>query len=312
MKAVAKRLLSALGYSLVVTKKRFRYVPEQQARAEPDDELGRFREIVSDPLNLLIDRVPQAGYLDADGYVVLHNGHRVAPEGEQAYYGRFSDILIINRGVHEPLEEYVFQELLRTLRGSKPVMIELGAYWAHYSMWLKKVCPEATCIMVEPDAQKLGVGRDNFARHGYQGEFINQHVGEDGFRLDGFIAERQLARIDILHCDIQGYETAMIEHAQQTFKERRVGTALISTHNEDIHRAISDRLAGFGYRIEVSSPYETHTTSHDGFIFASSPDRAPLFTAFTPLGRLEINQASAAELAAYVQQVKNGERRTEN
>jgi hypothetical protein len=304
MKAVVKRLLARLGYSLVVAKKAFRYVPEEQPRAEPDDELGRFREVVSDPLNLLIDRVPEAGYIDRDGYVVLHNGHRVAPEGEHAYYGRFSDILVINRGVHEPLEEFVFQELLRTLSGGTPVMIELGAYWAHYSMWLKKVCPGATCIMVEADERKVPVGRGNFARHGYRGEFIQQWVSNDGFRLDMFVAERQLQTVDILHCDIQGYETVMIEHAQQTFKERRIGSAFISTHGEDIHHAIASKLTALGYRIEVSSPYEQHTTSHDGFIFATSPDRVPLFTSFTPLGRVEINRASTAELIDYVQRVR--------
>jgi hypothetical protein len=31
--------------------------------------------------------------------------------------------------VHEPLEEYVFQEVLRTMPEA-PMMLELGAYWA--------------------------------------------------------------------------------------------------------------------------------------------------------------------------------------
>jgi len=44
--------------------------------------------------------------------VILHNGIRVPVGGELACYGEFSDILVINRGVHEPLEEYCFQELL--------------------------------------------------------------------------------------------------------------------------------------------------------------------------------------------------------
>jgi hypothetical protein len=34
------------------------------SKARPDDLLGRFREIVSDPLNLLIERVPLAGTVD--------------------------------------------------------------------------------------------------------------------------------------------------------------------------------------------------------------------------------------------------------
>jgi len=98
-------------------------------KASSDDLLGRFREIVSDPINLLIERVPDAGIVEG-GLVVLHNGNRVPFSGAGAYYEGFSDILVINRGVHEPLEEFVFQELLKALP-ERPSMIELGAYWAH-------------------------------------------------------------------------------------------------------------------------------------------------------------------------------------
>jgi hypothetical protein len=57
----------------------------------------------------------------------------------------------MNRGVHEPLEEYVFQELLNLLP-EKPSMLELGAYWCgHCSIWFKKKYPESSVYMVEPD-----------------------------------------------------------------------------------------------------------------------------------------------------------------
>ena len=46
--------------------------------------------------------------------------------GADAYYGQFSQLLVLNRGVHEPLKEYVFQELLKNLPKT-PLMIELGA-----------------------------------------------------------------------------------------------------------------------------------------------------------------------------------------
>jgi hypothetical protein len=97
-------------------------------KAQADDLLGRFREVISDPLNLLIERVPMAGLVE-QGEVYLHNGNRVPLSGEGAYYGAFSQLLIVNRGVHEPLEEFVFQQLLKSL-GEAPVMLELGAYWA--------------------------------------------------------------------------------------------------------------------------------------------------------------------------------------
>ena len=34
-------------------------------------------------------------------------------------------------------------------------MVELGSYWAHYSMWLRKNFPNATNIMVEPDKKLI-------------------------------------------------------------------------------------------------------------------------------------------------------------
>jgi hypothetical protein len=63
-----------------------------------------------------------AGVVEGDP-VFLHNGLRVLG----AYYGPFSQLLAINRGVHEPLEEFVFQEVLKRLPAA-PSMIELGAY----------------------------------------------------------------------------------------------------------------------------------------------------------------------------------------
>ena len=36
-------------------------------KAGPADILGRFREVISDPLNLLIERVPMAGFVDKVG-----------------------------------------------------------------------------------------------------------------------------------------------------------------------------------------------------------------------------------------------------
>jgi hypothetical protein len=49
-------------------------------KAAPEDLLGRFREVISDPLNLLIERVPLAGVVEAN-QVYLHNGNRVPLAG---------------------------------------------------------------------------------------------------------------------------------------------------------------------------------------------------------------------------------------
>ena len=94
VKEVKRRIRSWMG------------LPVSQApsdKAAGGDFLGRFREVVSDPLNLLIERDPRAGMVEG-GLVWLHNGNRVPFEGKKAYYGRNSELLMINRGVHEPLK----------------------------------------------------------------------------------------------------------------------------------------------------------------------------------------------------------------
>jgi hypothetical protein len=258
-------------------------------KAQGDDFLGRFREVISDPLNLLIERVPMAGVIEAN-HVYLHNGNRVPIVGDGAYYGSFSQLLAVNRGVHEPLEEYVFQQLLKSLGGT-PVMLELGAYWGHYSMWLKKVRPASTVILVEPDAKHLATGVNNFKQNGLTGEFIQSLVGRDHLQLDAFRASRQLGRLDILHVDIQGHEVEMLEGCRRTLAERYVDYLCISTHTQAIHGHVVGEMTKFGYRVEVSSDFDNDTTSHDGFVFASSPSVSQVFHNFHPIGRTKIAES---------------------
>jgi hypothetical protein len=58
------------------------------SKAGEKDLIGRFREVISDPLNLPIERVPIAGVV-RDNEVFLHNGNRVPTVGDDAYYGGF-------------------------------------------------------------------------------------------------------------------------------------------------------------------------------------------------------------------------------
>ena len=264
--------------------------------------IDRFREIVSDPLNLLIERVPEAGYVDENNLLVLQNGNRVPFRAPGSYYDDFSDILLITRGVHEPLEEYCFQELLRRIDTAAPVMLELGAYWGHYSMWLKRAIPAATCYLVEPSASNLAAGRENFVRNGYEGVFIQQMVGKGEFEVDAFMQSHKLAQLDILHADIQGGEVEMLENAAKTLKEKKAVYIFISTHSEALHDGVESALRSHGYRLSVSSSYESHTTSCDGFVLAEAPHAKPVFTkAWQPLGRLDILRSKPAALVAYLE-----------
>jgi hypothetical protein len=263
-------------------------------KAGGGDFLDRFREVISDPINLLIDRVPMAGVVEAN-QVYLHNGNRVPVTGEGAYSGSFSQLLVINRGVHEPLEEYVFQELMKRLP-DVPVMVEVGANWGHYSMWLKRLKPASTVILIEPEQAYLAAGINNFARNGLKGEFIQAFVGNGHLQIDAFLQGRALERLDILHADIQGYEAEMIEGCSASLNDYAIDYLFISTHSQHIHGSIVSSLRDKMYRIEVSSDFDNETTSYDGFVFASSPRTKQVFDGLTVIGRTSIAKSRPADL----------------
>jgi hypothetical protein len=179
-------------------------------------------------------------------------------------------------------------------------MLELGAYWAHYSMWLKQKFSGATCFMVEPDEKNLRCGQNNFLINGYKGEFIKAFVGRHGFAVDKFAADHGITSIDVLHSDVQGFEIEMLNCATNLLARNGVKYIFVSTHSEDLHSEVVRQLHNFAYRIEVSSGFDTHTTSCDGFVLASSPNIEPIFCKFRPLGRLDICGCSHAQLVKYL------------
>lgn len=270
-------------------------------KASENDYWGRFREIISDPLNLLIEKDINAGITDNNGYVNLHNGNKVPITGENSYYGDFSKILVINRGVHEPLEEFCFQETLKKIKYQKPVMIELGSYWAHYSMWFLKKFPEAECFMIDSDSKALNTGVNNFSVNNFtNGKFYHSKVGNDGFELDLFANTKNLKKISILHSDIQGSELQMLDGASQFLSQQVAEYIFLSTHSQEIHEEVKKKLKSCDYIIEISSDFNNHTTSGDGFILATASSAETIFDSLLPLGRCEIISSNPYEIIKYL------------
>lgn len=270
-------------------------------KAADDDFAGRFREIISDPTNLLIKRDPLAGHV-SNGLVTLHNGLKAPISGPGAYYGDFSMILVYNRGVHEPLEEFLFQEVLKTLP-NKAVMLELGAYWAHYSMWLKAARPTATVYLVEPESENLAAGKANLQRNNLEGEFIQDFVGDGHFAVDTFLKSRGISHLDILHADIQGFELQMLHGASEALSTQAVDYVFVSTHSDDLHDAVMSCLISHGYRIEASSDFTHATTSFDGLVVASSPKMRELLPNFHPFSRSELGHLPPVSIVERLKRV---------
>lgn len=245
----------------------------ERPKADWRDFLGRFREVVSDPNNQRIRRVPLAGFLLRDAstdspFVVMHNGLRVPLD---SYYGEFGRILVINRGVHEPQEEFIFSRVLEAVTPGES-MVELGAYWAFYSAWLKSRHPASRVYMVEPEATHLECGRRTFALNGLEGRFILDGIRPGGLRVGDLLRVEGIDRLGILHADIQGSEEHLLRSEEAFFAEHRARFVFVSTHSQQLHLDCRGILEGHGYRVIGSADFERETFCLDGVLVCAAPD----------------------------------------
>lgn len=234
----------------------------------------KIRDVCAGADNAKIPRVPEAGKI-RDGHLVMHNGLRIVPD---SYTGPgMTRLLEVNRGVHEPQEEFAFGEVLATLaaRGAAThTMIELGSYWAFYSLWFQAVLKGARSFCVEPDPENLDFGQQNFRANGRIGDFTRAYVGAElangtppTISVDTFLREKGIGHVDILHADIQGHELDMIRGAQQTLGRGAVDYIFISTHHNFLHYRCIDELKNAGYAILAEADL-LETCSTDGLIVA--------------------------------------------
>jgi len=242
------------------------------AKAKWNDWEGRMREVMSDPNNKRIARVSNAGQIVKHrGYdcIVSHTG--LLLDKESCYYD-LHRVMLENRGVHEPQEEYVFGRVLDVL--DTPVtMIELGSYWAYYSLMCQQRFPDATTYMIEPDPDRLQRGVLNFELNDMQGtEFVVGEIGNDGVNVAQFCRERQLNEISILHSDIQSYERHLLTVDNQVFEQQIPKFVFVSTHSQSVHNDCKDALQSFDYHIVAEADFDNDTFGFDGLLVACRAD----------------------------------------
>ena len=231
-----------------------------------------------------IPKVPDAGrvFFHAEKrkhYQVMHNGIKVFND---SHYGEFNTQIIANlRGHHEPQEERVFFEVLKRVPEGG-VMVELGSFWAYYSMWFAQQVSGATNYMIEPMVVHHGI--ENFALNGLEtGNFVEACVGRksktncdfvhwDGslhqlpqWAVDDFVREHKIDKLDILHSDIQGAELEMLQGASKTLADGNINFLFISTHGMRLHENCLELLQANGYGVIAEhSPLESFSV--DGLI----------------------------------------------
>jgi FkbM family methyltransferase len=246
-----------------------------------------------------IPKVVNAGKLiksDEIDIQVMHNGIKIIGG---CYYGPWmTNIIEILKGHHEPQEEFAFFQVLEQLRSNpspwgSPRMIELGSFWAYYSMWFLKDFPEGSTYCFEPDPNYLEIGRQNFELNNLSGSFINAMVSNQAaalseFRCEsdgqvisipaldfsGVLAATEQKDIDLVLVDIQGAEIPLLQNLSEVLRHSRVRFVAISTHDVEIsgssitHQYALELLIQSGAHIILEHSV-SESFSGDGFILAS-------------------------------------------
>jgi FkbM family methyltransferase len=280
----------------------------------------------------------------------MHNGVLVEEGG---YYGDWmARIITALRGHHEPQEELVFDAMVTRLAattgsgGGAPVMVELGAFWAYYSLWLCHQIPGARAYGIEPDPAYLEVGRRNVGLNDLAdrvvlesgvvgaapGSTLQFSAESDGverpvvqYDLASLMQEHDLDHVDLVLSDIQGWELLFVERALPLLRQGRVRFLLVSTHHHSIsgdaltHQKVRDLLVGAGATL-IAEHSVGESASGDGLLAVSFDPRDEDMTVGVShvrardslFGELEYDLAAAhAEASSLREQLEGKQRELE-
>ena len=184
-------------------------------------------------------------------------------------------------------EKELFDECLSNVSSESPVMIEIGSYWALWSLLFRKKFPTGKNILIELFEELMQVGVENFELNDFTSGVHAYHGGigieesntfkkimgrpDTGEELDlmEIVNENNIDVIDVLHCDIQGSELLFLETYSNLFDEKIVKNIVIGTHphlseNKKIHSDVREFLQNMGYEIIQDLPNE----KDDGHVYA--------------------------------------------
>ncbi len=235
----------------------------------------RIKIAIKSEYNKSIPRIAGAGNI-SKGFQTMHNG-LLTSTGD--YYGLpIAKMLHLNKGVHEPEEEKIFSDVLSRMPAN-PVMIEMGSFWAFYSMWFLKETQAGKVYMIEPEKKNLKIGEKNFKKNNLTPSFDNYYIGKkssDGpdtpvISLDDYILQKNIRHINIAHADIQGFELEMLQGASISLCKSMIDYFFISTHTNELHYNCIDYLNKANYKV-VFDVAPSQAASFDGFLLAISAD----------------------------------------
>jgi FkbM family methyltransferase len=242
-----------------------------------------------------ISKVAMAGKIVTENerlVQIMHNGVKVVADG---YHGSWMAHIIRSlQGHHEPQEELIFNSILRFVRHNS-LMVELGSFWAYYTLWYLAEVPGARAICVEPDPNHMHIGQNNAELNGMTDriDFIDAWVGgasaaNETHKCESTEAERTLAClnmndiiplcggkiVELLHIDAQGVELEFINSMASAVQREQVRFAIVSTHHSSIsgsattHQDCIVAIKNLGGKILAEHNVQ-ESFSGDGLIAAS-------------------------------------------
>jgi FkbM family methyltransferase len=174
-------------------------------------------------------------------------------------------------------------------------MVELGAYWAYYSLWFNRFVKNPTNYCCEPDPKNIALGE----RHAQINKAKNMHfvyaaAGKDDKKVisfkpqegdyppvrvpirsvDGLINEQGIKRLDVLHMDVQGAELSAIEGAEDSIRKGLIRFVIVSTHHYLVsgdvltHEKCIEKIKRLGGHI-IAEHAIHESFSGDGLVVAS-------------------------------------------
>lgn len=228
-----------------------------------------------------IPKIIGAGEIFNDGtttYQLMHNGIKIILN---SYYDAqwLTDVILGLKGHHEPQEEKCFYEVLKYMPDNA-TMIELGSYWAYYSLWFSSQVKDAKNYLIEPDPKRLEIGKQNFQLNNKTGKFQRAFVGivkdrepdisgAQWLSIDDFIDNEGIQHVNILHADIQGAESEMLQTTVRHLE--KIDYFFISTHQfQEDHLPCLSFFKKHGFIILAEHSCR-ESCSGDGLIVAKRP-----------------------------------------
>jgi hypothetical protein len=155
-----------------------------------------------------------------------------------------------------------------------PTMLEIGAFWALWSLVCRKRFPLGKSILIEYGSHQLSTGRRNFELNGFQADYIHggiflrqsgtaQKVQDDvAYELNGVYGIpgpdlnvvdtlMKYSKIDLIHLDIQGSERLFLElfFRDNLYEKLKNQVLIVCTHSARNHRACKKLGIKYGYLI---------------------------------------------------------------